>query len=132
MNLNRNRLLRAGLLFVGLLIVFSLLYLVGSLGVGVFVSTIADTMQTALITAVFLSLLPSVLLSGFVFPIEYMPVGIQAITYFFPGRYFVNAIRGIYLKSVGLSVLWPDALFLTLFAVGIVLLSASRFRQRLA
>jgi ABC-2 type transport system permease protein len=110
---------------------FSLLYLVCALGVGVFVSTIADTMQNAMLAAMFMSLLPSVLLSGFVFPIEYMPAPIQVITYFFPGRYFVDAIRGIYLKGVGLSVLWPNALLLVLFAVGIVWLSASRFRERL-
>jgi ABC-2 type transport system permease protein len=110
---------------------FSLLYLVCALGVGVFVSTVADTMQSAMLMAIFLSLLPSVLLSGFVFPIEYMPAPIQVISYFFPGRYFVNAIRGIYLKGVGLSVLWPEAMLLTLFAVGIVALSTSRFRDRL-
>lgn len=109
----------------------SILYLVCSLGVGVFVSTLADNMQTAMLAAVFLSLLPSVLLSGFVFPIEYMPVPIQVLTYFFPGRYFVEAIRGIYLKGVGLEVLWPDALFMTVFAAGIVSLSAARFRDRL-
>jgi ABC-type multidrug transport system permease subunit len=113
------------------LAVFSLLYLVCSLGVGVFVSTIADTMQTAMIAAVFLSLLPSVLLSGFVFPIEDMPIAIQVLTYFFPGRYFVDAIRGIYLKGIGLAVLWPDAALLAVFAIGIVGLSTSRFRDSL-
>ena len=107
--------IRGSLLQLG---VFSLLYLVCSLGVGVFVSTIADNMQTAMIAAVFLSLLPSVLLSGFVFPIENMPMAIQVITYFFPGRYFVDAIRGIYLKGIGLGVLWPDAALLGVFAVG--------------
>lgn len=110
---------------------FSLLYLVCALGVGVFVSTIADSMQNAMLFAIFLSLLPSVLLSGFVFPIEYMPIPIQVVTYFVPGRYFVDAIRGIYLKGVGLSVLWPDAVLLTLFGIGIVSLSTSRFRDRL-
>jgi ABC-2 type transport system permease protein len=120
--------IRGSLLQLG---VFSLLYLVCSLGVGVFVSTIADTMQTAMLAAVFLSLLPSVLLSGFVFPIENMPVAIQVITYFFPGRYFVDAIRGIYLKGIGLAILWPDAALLGVFAVGIVWLSASRFSSRL-
>jgi len=113
------------------LAIFSVLYLVCSLGVGVFVSTIADTMQTAMIAAIFMSLLPSVLLSGFVFPIENMPVAIQVVTYFFPGRYFVTAIRGIYLKRVGLEVLWPEAVFLMAFASGIVWLSASRFRDKL-
>ena len=110
---------------------FSVLYLVCALSVGVFVSTIADTMQNAMLAAIFLSLMPSILLSGFVFPIEYMPLPIQAITYLFPGRYFVDAIRGIYLKGVGLSVLWPDALQLTLFAIGVIALSTSRFRDRL-
>jgi len=79
----------------------------------------------------FISLLPSVLLSGFVFPLEYMPIFIQVLSHFFPGRYFVNAIRGIYLKGIGLSILWPDAVLLFLFAVGIVWLSASRFRGKL-
>ncbi len=111
--------------------IFSVLYLVCSLGVGVFVSTIADNMQTAMLAAVFISLLPSVLLSGFVFPIEYMPVAIQVLTYFFPGRYFVDAIRGIYLKGIGISVLWPDAVFMAIFAAAIISLSAMRFRERL-
>jgi ABC-2 type transport system permease protein len=113
------------------LALLSLVYLTASLGLGVFVSTIADTMQSAMITAVFISLLPSVLLSGFVFPLENMPVAIRAISYCFPGRYFVTAIRGIYLKGVGLEVLWPQALMLLVFTAGIVWLSASRFNEKL-
>jgi len=113
------------------LALLSLVYLTASLGLGVFVSTIADTMQTAMIAAVFISLLPSVLLSGFVFPLENMPVAIRAISYCFPGRYFVTAIRGIYLKGVGLEVLWPQALMLLAFTAGIVWLSASRFNEKL-
>jgi len=113
------------------LALLSLVYLTASLGLGVFVSTIADTMQSAMITAVFISLLPSVLLSGFVFPLENMPVVIRAISYCFPGRYFVTAIRGIYLKGVGLEVLWPQALMLLAFTAGIVWLSASRFNEKL-
>ena len=109
----------------------SLLYLTSSLGMGVFVSTIADTMQSAMLAALFISLLPSVLLSGFIFPIENMPVAIQLITYLFPGRYFVTAIRGVYLKGVGLSVLWPEALMLLGFTTAIVWLSASRFQEKL-
>ena len=109
----------------------SLLYLTSSLGTGVFVSTIADTMQSAMLAAIFISLLPSVLLSGFIFPIENMPVAIQLITYLFPGRYFVTAIRGVYLKGVGLSVLWPEALMLLCFTTAIVWLSASRFQEKL-
>ena len=113
------------------LALFALLYLVGALGVGVYISTIAEDMRTAMIVAIFISLMPSVLLSGFVFPIENMPVAIQVLTYFFPGRYFVTAIRGIYLKSVGLDVLWPQAVFLCVFGIGIVSLSVSRFHDTL-
>jgi ABC-2 type transport system permease protein len=113
------------------LAIFALLYLFCALGVGVFVSTIADTMQNAMLAAIFLSLLPSVLLSGFVFPLEDLPGPIQAVSYFFPARYFVTAIRGIYLKRVGLEVLWPEAVLLVVFAVTIVGFSAARFQERL-
>jgi len=110
---------------------FALLYLFCALGVGVFVSTIADTMQNAMLAAIFLSLLPSVLLSGFVFPLEDLPPPIRLISYFFPGRYFVTAIRGIYLKRIGLEVLWPEAVLLVVFAVAIIGFSASRFQESL-
>jgi ABC-2 type transport system permease protein len=113
------------------LAVFALFYLLASLGTGVFVSTIAENMQTAMLAAIFISLLPSILLSGFVFPLENMPAAIRVISYFFPGRYFVTAIRGIYLKGVGLSVLWPEMLLLLAFSTGIVWLSASRFQEKL-
>lgn len=111
--------------------VFSVLYLVSSLGLGVLVSTTADNMTTAMVSAVFMTLLPSVLLSGFMFPISNMPLPIRALTYFFPARYFVTAIRGVFLKGVGLEVLWPQAALLAVFAVVIVTFSASRFRSTL-
>jgi len=111
--------------------VLSLLYLASSLGIGVFVSTIADTMQSALLAAFFISLLPSIMLSGFVFPLENMPVAVRFLSYFMPGRYFVTAIRGVYLKGVGLSVLWPEGLMLLGFSVAIVWLSATRFQEKL-
>ncbi|MEB2285187.1 MAG: hypothetical protein B6D46_07730 [Polyangiaceae bacterium UTPRO1] len=113
------------------LAIFALLYLFCALGVGVLVSTIADTMQNAMLAAIFMSLLPSVLLSGFVFPLEDLPLPIQAVSYLFPARYFVTAIRGIYLKRVGLEVLWPEAILLVVFAVAIVSFSASRYQERL-
>lgn len=120
--------IKGSLLQLGL---FSILYLTSSLGLGVFISTIAENMQTAMISAVFISLLPSIILSGFIFPIRNMPIVIRLVTYCFPGRYFVTAIRGIYLKGVGLSVLWPEALSLLVFAVAIVWLSTTRFRDTL-
>lgn len=120
--------IRGSLLQLALLAV---LYLTAALGTGVFVSTLANTMQAAMLAAIFISLLPSILLSGFVFPLEHMPAGIRFLSYFFPGRYFVTAIRGVYLKGVGLEVLWPEALMLALFCVGIVWLSAWRFQEKL-
>ncbi len=120
--------IRGSLLQLG---VFAFLYLVASLGLGVFVSTIADTMEAAMLAAIFISLMPSILLSGFAFPLETMPLGVRVVSYLFPGRYFVTAIRGIYLKGVGLEVLWPQALLLLLFGVVIVGLSANRFQEKL-
>jgi ABC-2 type transport system permease protein len=111
--------------------IFALLYIFCALGVGVFVSTIADTMQNAMLAAIFLSLLPSIMLSGFVFPLEDLPAPVRAVSYVFPARYFVTAIRGIYLKGVGLEVLWPEALLLAIFATAIVGFSAARFQDRL-
>lgn len=113
------------------LTIFSLLYLISSLGVGVFVSTIADNMQTAMIAAIFLSLFPAILLSGFVFPLENMALPLRLLSYLFPGRYFVTALRGIYLKGIGITVMWPEALLLFGFAVGIIALSTTRFRDTL-
>lgn len=110
---------------------FAVFYLTASLGTGVFVSTIADTMQNAMLLAIFISLMPSILLSGFVFPLENMPVGVRLVSYLFPGRYFVTAIRGIFLKGVGFQVLWPEALMLLIFSTAIVTLSASRFQDKL-
>lgn len=110
---------------------FALLYIFCALGVGVFVSTIADTMQNAMLAAIFLSLLPSIMLSGFVFPLEDLPAPVRAVSYVFPARYFVTAIRGIYLKGVGLEVLWPEAILLVVFATAIVGFSAARFQDRL-
>jgi len=111
--------------------IFALLYIFCALGVGVFVSTIADTMQNAMLAAIFLSLLPSIMLSGFVFPLEDLPAPVRAVSYVFPARYFVTAIRGIYLKGVGLEVLWPEAMLLVVFATAIVGFSAARFQDRL-
>ena len=116
---------------LGQLAFFSLFYLIASLGTGVFVSTIADNMRSAMLAAIFISLMPSILLSGFVFPLEHMPIGVRVVSYFFPGRYFVTAIRGIYLRGVGIEVLWPQALALLAFCIVIVSLSASRFQDKL-
>lgn len=112
---------------VALLLAMCLVYLLTTLGLGLFVSTISSTQQQAMITASFFFLLPMIFLSGFIFPIENMPQAIQTITYLIPLRYFLVILRGIFLKGVGLEVLWPQAL--ALFAWGVAILSLATLRS---
>jgi len=107
-------------------------YLLTTLGLGLFVSTISSTQQQAMMTASFFFLIPMVFLSGFVFPIENMPEAIQPFTYLIPLRYFLVILRGIFLKGVGLEVLWPDALALLAWGVAILVLATLRSSKRLA
>ncbi len=78
------------------------------------------------------SLLPSLLLSGMVFPIENMPLPLRLLSGIIPARYLVHALRGILLKGNGLAVLWPDLLAVALFAVVILAISTARFQRRIA
>jgi ABC-2 type transport system permease protein len=114
------------------LLLFSLagLFVMTSLGLGLFISTVSRTQQQAMMMSFFL-MMPSVLLSGFLFPIANMPRVIQWMTYAIPLRYFVAIVRGIFLKGSGLGILWPNVL--ALFALGLVILtiSARRFTKRL-
>ncbi len=107
------------------------LFVLTTLGLGLFVSTISKTQQQAMLTAQFFIFLPFVFLSGFVFPIENMPHLIQYITYLVPLRYFIVIIRGVFLKGIGIAELWPEALALLVFGVTIFTLSVLRFRKRL-
>jgi ABC-2 type transport system permease protein len=115
---------------VPLLFLLSAAFLLTTLGIGLFISTISRTQQQAMMTTFFF-LLPSFLLSGFMFPIENMPRAIQLITYAIPLRYFLVIVRGIFLKGNGLALLWPQVLILTAFGLVIFSLAASRFRKRL-
>ncbi len=115
-----------------LLVLMCAVYLLTALGLGLFVSTISHTQQQAMMTTAFFFLLPMVFLSGFVFPIENMPDVIQPITYAIPLRYFLVILRGIFLKGIGLDVLWPQALALFGWGVAILALAAMRSSKRLA
>jgi ABC-2 type transport system permease protein len=114
-----------------LLVGMSLLYVLCTLALGLFISTISATQQQAMMTASFFFLIPMVFLSGFVFPIENMPVVLQALSTIVPARYFLRIIRGIYLKGTGLETFWPDALFLVAFSVLMVTISTLRMKKRL-
>jgi ABC-2 type transport system permease protein len=115
---------------LGLLLGLSALFLLTSLGIGIFLSTVANTQQEAMLLT-FLTVFPSVFLGGLFFPIEAMPGWLQVITYFVPLRYMLVIIRGIILKGVGLEILYPEVFALVIFGMAIMLLAASRFRKRL-
>ncbi|TLN19304.1 ABC transporter permease, partial [bacterium] len=106
------------------------LFLMSSLGFGLLISTMSRTQQQAMMSAFFF-IFPAMLLSGFAFPIENMPEPVQWITYGNPLRYYLVIIRGIFLKGVGMDILWPQ--FLALFILGVVILriAVGRFRKTL-
>lgn len=115
-----------------LLMLMCVVYLLSTLGLGLFVSTVSATQQQAMMTASFFFLIPMVFLSGFVFPIENMPEAIQPVTYLIPLRYFLVILRGIFLKGVGLETLWPQALALLAWGVAILTLAVLRSSKRSA
>jgi ABC-2 type transport system permease protein len=117
---------------VWLLLALTVVYLLTTLGLGLFVSTVSSTQQQAMMTTTFFFLIPMIYLSGFVFPIENMPAAIQPITYLIPLRYFLVILRSIFLKGVGLETLWPQALALTAWGVGILALAIARSSKRTA
>ncbi len=116
---------------LALLLGFSLLFLLGAVGLGLLVSVRSRTQLMASQLAMVLTLLPSFMLSGFRSPIESMPWALQLVSYAVPARYFVTALKGIFLKGVGLSVLWPEALFLAAFAAVVTALAARAFHKTL-
>jgi ABC-2 type transport system permease protein len=117
---------------VALLLVMCAVYLMTTLGLGLFVSSISATQQQAMITTSFFFLLPMVFLSGFIFPIENMPAAIQPFTYLIPLRYFLVILRGIFLKGVGLETFWLEAVLLFAWGSVILLLATLRSSKRLA
>ena len=112
------------------LLACAVLFLMTSLGAGLFVSTISRTQQQAMMST-FLMFQPFFMLSGFAFPIRNMPEAVQWLTYLDPVRYFTEIVRGIFLRGSGISVLWPQMLALAIFGTTILSLSAIRFRKRL-
>ncbi len=115
---------------IGLVLLLSSLFLMTSLGIGLLASTIAKTQQEAVIT-VFTSMLPAIMLSGYFFPIDAMPVWLQWVSYFIPLRYYLIIIRALLLKGVGVVVLRNEILALLVFGIGLMVLAATRVRKRL-
>jgi ABC-2 type transport system permease protein len=117
---------------VALLLAMSLVYVLCTLGLGLFVSTISSTQQQAMMTTTFFFLTPMIYLSGFIFPIENMPRVIQYATYLIPLRYFLVIVRGIFLKGIGLDLLWPQAAAMAAWGAIVLALAVMRSRKRSA
>ena len=114
-----------------LLLVTAFFYLIGVLGLGILVSTATETQMAAMLTAILASMLPSILLSGFIFPINQMPRVLQALTVVVPARYFIEILRDIYLKGLGLEYFWKETLYILIFGFVMLALAAWRFQKRL-
>lgn len=112
-----------------LLLLFVTVFLLDGLGQGVLISTVTRTQQVAFIMAVLSTLLPTFILSGFVFPIREMPRLIQAITYLVPARYFLTGLRGVILKGSGFPILWPQLAFLAVFGFVVTAVSILRMKK---
>jgi len=109
----------------------SLLFMLCTLGIGLLVSTLARTQQQAMMITAFVFMLPQIYLSGFAFPLQNMPRPFQLISYLVPLRYYVTILRGVFLRGVGISVLWPEALALLGLGLAILTLARLRFRRQL-
>ena len=114
-----------------LLLVTAFLYLIGVLGLGILVSTSTQTQMSAMLAAIMASMLPSILLSGFIFPISQMPRALQVLTTVVPARYFIEILRDIYLKGLGLEYFWKETLYILIFGFVTLALAAWRFQKRL-
>jgi ABC-2 type transport system permease protein len=113
-----------------MLFISSAAFLLTTLGIGLFMSTVSRTQQQAMMSAIFF-FMPALMLSDFSFPIENMPLPIQYLTYLNPLRYFMQIVRGVFLKGTGMEELWPQLALLTVLGVLVLTFSALRFRKRL-
>jgi ABC-2 type transport system permease protein len=106
------------------------IFMLTGLGLGIFISTISQTQRQAMMTVIFI-ILPQIIISGFIFPIANMPKIIQLITYLIPLRYFLEIVRNIFLKGVGINYLWYSVWPMVVFGVVILSLSIIRFRKKI-
>lgn len=114
-----------------LLLAESMLFIMTSLGLGVLISTVSDTQQTALMLSLFGLMLPTILLSGFIFPISSMPIPLQIISNVIPAKWFLIIIKGIMLKGVGLAYFWKETLVLLGMTMFFIVLSIKKYKIRL-
>jgi ABC-2 type transport system permease protein len=116
---------------LGLLLLECLLFISVALSLGIFVSTMVDTQQMAMFFSMILLLLPTILLSGFIFPVENMPVILQWLSYIVPAKYFIIIVKSIMLKGTGMAFVWKETLVLLLMLLLFIGASVKRFKIRL-
>jgi ABC-2 type transport system permease protein len=114
-----------------LLFVLTLIFLVGAMSLGLLISIVAKKQVQASQMAILITFLPSFIMSGFVFPIANMPLILKGITYIVPARYFVTILKGIFLKGVGLTILWWEGLLLLIFTMAIFMMAMRKFKKEL-
>jgi ABC-2 type transport system permease protein len=114
------------------LIVLSALFLTGALSQGILISTVGRTQLLASQLAMLSTFIPTMLLSGFIYPIFNMPPFVQSITYLIPARYYIIILRGLFLKGNGMDAMWDEALFLALFAFLMFWLAINKFKKKVA
>jgi ABC-2 type transport system permease protein len=117
---------------IALLFVMTLLFLLGALGLGIFISAAVKTQVLATQVSIIVTFLPALILSGFIFEIATMPVVLRAITHVVPARYFITVTRGIFLKGVGTETLWAEALAMIIFAAVGLFLATNVFKKEIA
>ncbi len=115
---------------VMLLAVSMLLFILGSLGIGLIISARANSAESANIVALLISFLPAFMLSGFAFPLDSIPPFLQLVSYAFPGRYMVAISRGVFLKGAGWDVLWPQVLALAVYALATIAIASALYARR--
>jgi ABC-2 type transport system permease protein len=114
-----------------LLFLFGLIYVIAALAIGIFISTLVKTQQLAMLAAQLATVLPSVMLSGFIFEIKNMPIILQYITHIVPARYFIAIIRGIMLKGAHFSMLWIEGFFLIGLATVLLVIAVKKFQMKI-
>jgi ABC-2 type transport system permease protein len=116
---------------IPLLYLFALIFTIGVMGLGIFISGVAKRQVLATQLAIITTLLPANLLSGFIFPIRNMPLILQGVSYLVPARYLIHALKGIVLKGIGISILYPSLILLTAFAIFILWLAARQVPRQI-
>ncbi len=114
-----------------LLLSESVLFIIMSLSLGILISTISKTQQQAMLTSMFGLLLPTILLSGFIFPVENMPVVLQYLSHLMPGKWFIIIIKNVMLKGVGIEYFWKETLIIFLISLFFIVVSIRKFKIRL-